>query len=116
MQDLLGLFAAMDATNYLRWFSLYLEDMRRLPETAPVVHEYFINGGFVVKRTPGNFKVIGMGICLEQKIIRAQKSTSGIIGSSRQKTYVAEWQIIYHEMMAINHLHLCIDRSKEQHS
>ena len=105
VQDLLGLFAAMDATNYLRWCSLYLEDMRRLPETAPEVHESFVKGSFVVKRTKGNFKAVGMDMCLEQTINKASKSTAGIIGSTRQKNYVAQWQIIYHEMMAVNHLH-----------
>ena len=49
IQDLLPLFAAFDSTNYLRWCSLYLEDMRRLPEIAPEVHSEFMEGRFAVK-------------------------------------------------------------------
>ena len=35
IKDLLPLFAAFDSTNYLRWCSLYLGDMHRLPKTLP---------------------------------------------------------------------------------
>ena len=44
-------------------------------------------------------------MCLEQTINRSQKGTSGIIGSSRRKQYVSEWEIIYHEMLAVSYLH-----------
>jgi len=36
---------------------------------------------------------------------QAQKSVSGIIGSSKKKQYVAKWEIVYHEMLAITNLH-----------
>jgi hypothetical protein len=32
------LFAAFNRTNYLRWCSLYVEDMQKLPETAPDIY------------------------------------------------------------------------------
>ena len=41
MQRALYEFAAWDATNYLRWGTLYFEDARQLQETAPDVHEQF---------------------------------------------------------------------------
>ena len=44
VQSILSLFALYDRTNYLRWASLYLEDMRKLPETAPDVYEGFQAG------------------------------------------------------------------------
>jgi len=105
IQDLLPLFAAFDSTNYLRWCSLYLEDMKRLPETAPGIHTAFVEGKFAVKRTPGCFKAVGADMALEQTINRAQKSVSGIIGSSKKKQYVAKLEIVYHEMLAITNLH-----------
>ena len=105
IQDLLPLFAAFDSTNYLRWCFLYLEDMRRLPEIAPEVHSEFMEGRFAVKRTMGRFKAVGADLVLEQTINRAQKSASGIIGSSRKKKFVAKWELIYHEMLAITNLH-----------
>ena len=45
VQNLLPIFSAFDSTNYLRWCSLYLEDMYRLPETAPEVHNLSWKGG-----------------------------------------------------------------------
>ena len=43
--------------------------------------------------------------CLEQTINRSQKGTSGIIGNTQKKTFVVQWEIIYHEMLAVNNLH-----------
>ena len=101
VQSILSLFALYDRTNYLRWASLYLEDMRKLPETAPDVYESFQAGKVVVKRSSGYFTAVGVDMCLEQTINRSQKSSSGIIGASRRKTFVAEWELIYHELLAV---------------
>ena len=35
-------FALFDCVNYLRWCSLYLEDMRRLPGMAPGIYQAFL--------------------------------------------------------------------------
>lgn len=51
VQPLLPLFAGCDRINYLRWASVYLKDMRQLPQVAPIVHQNFKAGKFVVKRT-----------------------------------------------------------------
>ena len=89
VQTVLPLFAACDRTNSLRWASVYLEDMRKLPEIAPIIHQQFMAGKFVVKRTSGPFKAVAADMCLEQTINRSQKSTSGIIGSTKKKLYVS---------------------------
>ena len=102
MQALLAIFMAFDSTNYVRWGSFYLEDMHKLPQTAPDIHKAFKEGKFVIKRTPGNFRATGADMALEQTINRSKKSTSGIIGSTKKKKYVAMWDIIYHEMLAIS--------------
>ena len=44
-------------------------------------------------------------MCLEQTINRSQKSSSGIIGSTHKKLYVAEWELIYHEMLAVSNMY-----------
>ena len=88
IQDLLPLFAAFDSTNYLRWCSLYLEDMHKLEQTAPTVHQAFVDGKFAVKRTPGSFNAVGGDMVLEQTINKSQKSPAGIIGNSRKKRKV----------------------------
>ena len=38
---------------------------------------------------------------LEQTINRSQKSASGIIGSTKKKEFDAQWEIMYHEMLAV---------------
>ena len=38
---------------------------------------------------------------LEQSIQSSQKSAGGIIGQTRQVRYVSEWEVIYHEVLAI---------------
>ena len=104
VQALLPIFAAFDSTNYLRWCSLYLKDMHQLPETAPDVHQSFMAGKFVVKRTQGKFNAVGADMALEQTINRSQKSASGIIGNTRKKKFVAMWELVYHEMLAVSNL------------
>ena len=43
-------------------------------------------------------------MCLEQTINRSQKSCGGIIGSTNRKKYVAQWEIIYHEMLVVSNV------------
>ena len=104
VQALLPIFAAFDSTNYLRWCSLYLEDMHKLPDTAPDIYRAFMAGKFVVKRTHGKFNAVGADMALEQTINRSQKSACGIIGNTRKKKFVAMWEIIYHEMLTISNI------------
>lgn len=68
-------------------------------------------GKFVVKRTNGTFKAVAADMCLEQTINRSKKSTSGatfkigVIGATRKKKFVTEWELIYHEILAISSLY-----------
>ena len=64
-----------------------------------------MDGKFAVKRTPGCFNAVGADMALEQTINKSQKSSAGIIGNSMKKRYVAKWEILYHEMLAITNLH-----------
>jgi len=43
-------------------------------------------------------------MALEQTINRSQKSASGIIGNTRKKKFVAMWELVYHEMLAVSNL------------
>ena len=104
VQAVLPLFAGCDWINYLRWGSAYLEDVRKLARDAPSVFENFKAGKFVVKRTEGQFTAVVADMCLEQTINRSQKSAGGIIGSTKRKQVVAQWEIIHHEMLAVVNL------------
>ena len=104
VQAVLPLFAGCDRINYLSWGSVYLEDMRKLAQDAASVFENFKAGKFMVKRTEGQFTAVGADMCLEQTINRSQKSAGGIIGSTKRKQFVAQWEIIHHEMLAVVNL------------
>ena len=70
MQRALYEFAASDSTNYLRWGTVYLEDARNLPETAPTVYSHFAYGhSFSIKDKPGRFSAVGGDQKLEQTSI-----------------------------------------------
>ena len=56
VQDVLSYFASIDYISYLTWCSVYLEDMKHLPDTASEIYEAFLKVKFVVKRTPGPFR------------------------------------------------------------
>ena len=105
VQKVLPDFATCDRTNYLRYASLYLEDMRKLPVTAPEIHQNYKAGKFVVKCTPGHFNSVGMDMALEQTINKSQKSSSGIIGNTKKKEFVAQWELIHHELLGVSNLH-----------
>ena len=73
VQRALYIFAVFDSSNYLRWCSIYLEDLRRLPETAPSVYQTFSSGNFSIKDKIGRFTAIGGDQKLEQSINLEQR-------------------------------------------
>ena len=106
MQRALYEFAAWDSTNYLRWGTVYLEDARSLPETAPSVSRNFSEGkSFSIKDKPGRFSAVGGDPKLEQTINLSSICSDRVIGHTKQKQYIAQWELIYHEMMAVTNLH-----------
>lgn len=100
----LGIFAVMGAINYLRWGSVYLEEMRQLETTAPEILAKFRSGNFSIKEFPGRFIAVGGDQKLEQSVNLSTKTSDNVIGNARKKTYFAQWELIYHEMAEINKL------------
>ena len=39
---------------------------------------------------------------LEQTINRSQKSSGGIVGQTKTDSYVSEWELVYHKILAIS--------------
>lgn len=99
------IFAALDRTNYLRWGSMYFEDMLKLDTTAPEVYGQFLKGKFSVRRSARCFSAVGADLCLEQSINKSKKSTNGVIGKTRNKYFVTEWELVYHEILAVSNLY-----------
>ena len=79
--------------------------MRKFPEEHPSFYHEFKKGKFVVKTSSGYFKGVSPDMKLEQTVQRSQKSASGIIGQTKKMSYVTEWELIYHEILAISNLH-----------
>ena len=102
VHNILPIFREFDSISYLRYGSLYLENMRRLPEEHPEIYTKFMQGHFVVKQRYGSFNAVAGYMKLEQTIQRSQKSTGGIIGQTRQSEYVTKWEIGYHKILSIS--------------
>ena len=64
-----------------------------------------MTGKFVVKPQIGNFSGVFPDMKLEQTIQKSKKSAAGIISQTRQLSYVTEWELIYHEVLAISNVY-----------
>ena len=47
-------------------------------------------------------RAVGLDMSVEQTINRSMKGSGGIIGSTRKKSSVAKWEIVYQEMLAVS--------------
>ncbi len=64
-----------DHTNYARWGTIYLAEMKDLEMSHPIIHGEFMNGNFVVQQGKGRFNQNRM--C---------KISNGIIGITSNDT------------------------------
>ena len=76
--------------------------MRKLKHEHPDLYHQFCAGKFVVQTGVGKFKSVSPDMKLEQTINRSQKSSGGIVGETRRDSYVSEWELVYHEVLAIS--------------
>ncbi|KAG1673796.1 hypothetical protein GQR58_015406 [Nymphon striatum] len=53
-------------SKYISCLPIYLNEMQKLPETAPEVHEEFAAGKFTVHQTAGDFNGVWTDLALEQ--------------------------------------------------
>ena len=56
-----------------------------------------MNGSFVVQRSQSKNSSIPMDQALEQAYNKAAKSAGGVIGYTRKKEAVAQWNLLHHE-------------------
>ena len=102
VENLLPIFRGCDSINYLHYATFCLESMLRIPTDHPTIYEMFIKGYFAIKGSHRKFSGVSPDMKLEQTIQRAQKSSSGIIGQTRRISNVSEWEVVYHEILAIS--------------
>ena len=76
--------------------------MKWLLQDHPETYEKFMQGYFVVKPNSGEFNAVTPDMKLEQTTQRSKKSVRGIVGQTRQIAYVSQWEIVYHEFLAIS--------------
>jgi hypothetical protein len=84
---------------------VYLCDMLELPIKASAVHQEFLNGNFVVKRSVGGFNRISVDQALEH-VNKASKDAGGIIGLTKKSTRLDEWYLSCNEIGAITNTFL----------
>ena len=76
LKSMMPLFFALDHTNYSRWASVFLEDLKLMP--IPSLFQEFKSGKFVVNVRGNEFSKIAMDQAQEQNNKKI-KSTSGYI-------------------------------------
>ena len=111
IQDLLPVFHVSGSINYLRYASWYLEIMRKLPKNHPEIYKKFMDRKFVVKTNAGYFRAVSPDMKLEQTIQRSKKGSGGIIGQTKQDSYITEWELTYHEVLAISNCYNDLTKS-----
>ena len=101
VQQLCPIFLGLDGINYLRYASFYLELLKQLEQKHPALYSNFLKGDHVVKCQNKPFSAVAPDMKLEQSIQRSAKSSGGIIGASKRTDFVAEWSLIFHEVLDI---------------
>ena len=76
--------------------------MRKLPRDYPLIHRHFREVKFAVKTSIVYFKAVAADMKSEQTIQRSQKGSGGVIGQAKQEAFVTEWELAYHEVLAIS--------------
>ena len=94
--EMLPWFAAFDHVNYTRWGIVFLADMKRLPCTAPEVHQGFQHGDFVTKETKHAFNQIADDQALEH-VNKSGKVAGGLVGITRTESARDRWCLTYNE-------------------
>lgn len=103
----MGILREFDAINYLRYASWYLERIQVLEVTYPSLYRRFRMGHFVVKdRIGAVFAAVAGDLKLEQSQNRFSQGPGGhvIVGSAGDAAVVAEFALLFHEILAISNL------------
>ena len=93
-------FAIHDHTNYTRWLSVYIADIKGLPDCHPDVFSEFSNGNFVVSQNKNKFSQISTDQALEH-VNKIGKTAGGIIGISRIDSARDRWCLTFNHRARI---------------
>ena len=104
VRSAMPIFRGFDAINYIRYASFYLEKIQVLQITHPSLYEKFKLGYFVVRdRQQSYFSSVAGDLKLEQSINRFSKGMGGYVcvGSAGNVSAVAEFELLFHEILQI---------------
>lgn len=97
VQDSLPVLMTAGRNLYVKWIPVYLNDMENLKSKVPHMYQFLDDGNFVVKK--GNerkFNCVASDMALEQSINRDCKSSSGVIGFTRNPSALLRWIVTRH--------------------
>ena len=94
--EMLPFFHALGRTNYARWGTIYITDMRKLQTLEPQVYQEFLNGNHVVKRSKQSFNQVSTDLALEQSLNRDCKVHGGLIGKTQNPGALSKWLLTAH--------------------
>ena len=78
LDEMLNVFAATGHGNYAKCARLYLEEMRTLSQTHPLLHKEFMDGNHSVKRSAKCWRGLWTDLAIEQMYMRDIKSAGGL--------------------------------------
>lgn len=90
LEELIPFFFAMDHTNYARWASVHMRDMKSLPESTK--EEFIRNGKWVVSKTKNVFSSIPIDQAHEQEN-KVVKSSGGVLGITNNPSTLRRWML-----------------------
>jgi hypothetical protein len=96
-----------DHTNYARWGTIYLAEMKYLETSQPIIHQEFMNGNFIVRCGKGRFNQVPIDQVTEWQN-RVCKISNGIIGITRNDTATDKFCITWAERSYISHSTRCL--------
>ena len=89
--QMLPYFFAFDRINYSQWISVYLVDMRLLPQTASAVHKELVKGNHPVKRTSNSkFDQVWTDMGIEQTINRESKTKAESLALAKKRAQLTD--------------------------
>ena len=120
LSKMINLFAATGHINYAKSARLYLQEMKKLPQTHPWLYNEFINGYHTVQRTQRNWTGIWTDLAIEQTMMRSIKSRGGLTGGRGMTESVRHlWALSLSQMAEIHDAMLQITKvsakCSEQH-
>ena len=82
VSNCLPVFAAAGHFNYLQSAHYYLQQMSDLEETHPDVHQKFLDGFHIVRRSNQCWAGLSSDLVIEQMLMRSLKSIGGLTHGS----------------------------------